>query len=110
MSDRHFSHWPRLLPRHLTVPAMHLYRNIEVSAMRFPAKTALVFYDSIVSYARLQDETERLAGYLQQVCGVKKGDRVLLYMQNSPQFVLGYYAILSASILVKRLRKRSDLR
>ena len=63
MSDRHFPHWPRMLPRHLTVPATHLYRNIEVSAMRYPDKAALVFYDSIVSYARLQDETERLAGY-----------------------------------------------
>ncbi len=100
MSDRHFQHWPRLLPRHLTVPATHLYRNIEVSAMRFPDKAALVFYDAPISYARLQDETERLAGFLQAVCGVKKGDRVLLFMQNSPQFVIGYYAILRADAVV----------
>jgi fatty-acyl-CoA synthase len=33
---------------------------------------------------------------LQQRCGVRKGDRVLLYLQNSPQFVTGYYAILRA--------------
>src|SRR3990167_2539550 len=100
MSDRHFAHWPRTLPRHLTVPATHLYRNIEVSAMRYPTKAALVFYDSVVSYARLQDETERLAAHLQQVCGVRKGDRVLLYMQNSPQFVIGFYAILRADAVV----------
>lgn len=100
MSDRHFAHWPRMLPRHLTVPATHLYRNIEVSALRYPDKAALVFYDSVVSYARLQDETERLAAHLQQVCGVRKGDRVLLYMQNSPQFVIGFYAILRADAVV----------
>ena len=100
MSDRHFAHWPHLLPRHLTVPATHLYRNIEVSAMRYPDKAALVFYDSVLSYARLQDETERLAAHLQQACGVRKGDRVLLYMQNSPQFVIGYYAILRADAVV----------
>ena len=100
MSDRHFAHWPHLLPRHLTVPATHLYRNIEVSAMRYPDKAALVFYDSALSYARLQDETERLAAHLQQACGVRKGDRVLLYMQNSPQFVIGYYAILRADAVV----------
>jgi fatty-acyl-CoA synthase len=100
MSNRHLVHWPRNLPHHLSVPATHLYRNIEVSAMRFPDKAALVFYDTPVSYARLQDETERLAGFLQQVCRVKKGDRVLLYMQNSPQFVIAYYAILRADAVV----------
>jgi hypothetical protein len=31
---------PRMLPRHLTVPETHLYRNVEVSAMRFPDKAA----------------------------------------------------------------------
>lgn len=100
MSDRHLAHWPRLLPHHLTVPATHLYRNVEVSAMRYPDKAALVFYDSAISYARLQDESERLAAHLQQRCGVQKGDRVLLYMQNSPQFVIGYYAILRADAVV----------
>ncbi len=100
MSDRHLAHWPRLIPQHLTVPAMHLYRNLEVSALRFASKAALVFYDSRIDYAQLQSETERLAGHLQQVCGVQKGDRVLLYMQNSPQFVIAYYAILRADAVV----------
>ena len=30
----------------------------------------------------------------------RRGDRVLLYMQNSPQFVIGYYAILRADAMV----------
>ena len=100
MSKRHLAHWPRLLPQHLTLPATHLYRNLEVSAMRYPDKAALVFYDSAISYARLQDESERLAAHLQQRCGVRRGDRVLLYLQNSPQFVIGYYAILRADAVV----------
>ena len=100
MSKRHLAHWPRLLPQHLTLPATHLYRNLEVSAMRYPDKAALVFYDSAISYARLQDESERLAAHLQQRCGVCRGDRVLLYLQNSPQFVIGYYAILRADAVV----------
>ena len=100
MSKRHLAHWPRLLPQHLTLPATHLYRNLEVSAMRYPDKAALVFYDAAISYARLQDESERLAAHLQQRCGVRRGDRVLLYLQNSPQFVIGYYAILRADAAV----------
>ena len=82
MSKRHLAHWPRLLPQHLTLPTTHLYRNLEVSAMRYPDKAALVFYDAAISYARLQDESERLAAHLQQRCGVRRGDRVLLYLQK----------------------------
>ncbi|HYR25671.1 MAG TPA: long-chain fatty acid--CoA ligase [Aquabacterium sp.] len=100
MSDRHLVHWPPQVPRHLEVPATHLYANVERSARQFPDKPYFVFYDSPLSFARFQDETERLAGYLQQVCGVNKGDRVLLYMQNSPQYALAYYAILRADAVV----------
>ena len=31
---------------------------------------------------------------------MRKGDRVLLLMQNSPQFVIGYYGILRANAVV----------
>jgi len=52
-----------------------------------------------ISYRELQNQAERLAGYLQQA-GVKDGDRVLLYMQNSPQYIIGYFAILRANAVV----------
>ncbi|MDX9845290.1 MAG: long-chain fatty acid--CoA ligase [Aquabacterium sp.] len=100
MSDRHFAHWPSNLPRHLTVPATNLYRNVEFSAARYPDKAALIFYDGITTYREFDDQIQRLAGFLQQDCGVARGDRVLLYMQNSPQFVIAYYAILRADAVV----------
>ncbi|TAK85221.1 MAG: long-chain fatty acid--CoA ligase [Aquabacterium sp.] len=96
----HRAVWPPGLPHHLALPETHLFHNVEVSAQRFPDKPYLIFYDTQISYARFKDEAERLAGYLQQACGVKRGDRVLLFMQNSPQFVLAYYAILRADAVV----------
>jgi len=86
MSDRHLAHWPDQVPRHLDVPATHLYANVERAAAQHPDKPYFIFYDTPLSYGQFHVETERLAGYLQQVCGVRKGDRVLLYMQNSPQY------------------------
>ncbi len=100
MSDRHFAHWPRFTSRHMTVPATNLCYNAEVSARRYPDKPYLIFYDTPITFAEFLDETERLAGFLEQECGVAKGDRVLLYMQNSPQFIIGYYAILRANAVV----------
>ncbi|WP_151638449.1 long-chain fatty acid--CoA ligase [Noviherbaspirillum aerium] len=100
MSDRHLAFWPALQPRHLTIPQTHLFYNVEVSATRFPDKPYLIYYGTPLSYAQFRDEAERIAGYLQQQCGVKKGDRVLLYLQNSPQFILAYYGILRADAVV----------
>ncbi len=100
MSARHFPHWPAGLPRHLTLPQTNLWYNVEVSATRYPDKPFIIYYDSPLSYAEFRDQCERIAGYLQQVCGVKAGDRVLLYMQNSPQWVLAYYGILRANAVV----------
>ncbi|MEW1784699.1 long-chain fatty acid--CoA ligase [Arthrobacter sp. NPDC080086] len=93
-------HWPAHLPRHLTLPATNLYFNAEVSAARYPDKPFIVFYDTPITFAEFKEETERIAGYLQQRCGVKTGDRVLLYMQNSPQWMLAYYGILRANAVV----------
>ena len=53
-----------------------------------------------MSFAEFHDEAERIAGFLEQRCGVRKGDRVLLLMQNSPQFMIGYYGILRANAVV----------
>ena len=96
----HFQHWPPRVPRHLTLPQTNVFHNAEVSAARYPDKPFIVFYDTAVTFAEFKDEAERIAGHLQHECGVKAGDRVLLYMQNSPQWVLAFYAILRANAVV----------
>lgn len=98
MSGSHLRSWAQPTPRHLTVPETDLFYNVEVSARRFSDKPFLIFYDTPVSFSRFRDEAERLAAWLQQQ-GVSKGDRVLLNMQNCPQFALSYYAILRANAI-----------
>lgn len=100
MMYRHFSFWPKRLSRSLTVPKTNVYDNLEVSARRYPDKIAVQYYSSGLTYRQLCDEVNALAGYLQNELGVAKGDRVLLYMQNSPQFIVAYYAILRANAVV----------
>jgi fatty-acyl-CoA synthase len=92
--------WPRQMPMSLTVPDTTLWYNVEVSARRYPQKAATIFYESRVSYAQFKQQAEALAGFLQRHCAIAHGDRVLLDMQNSPQFALGYYAILRAGAIV----------
>lgn len=98
--DRHLPYWPPGMPRSVDVPQGSVYENVAAVAARDAEGAALYYYGERISFARLKSEADVLAGYLQQRCGVKKGDRVLLYLQNSPQFVIAYYAVLRADAVV----------
>ncbi len=84
----------------MALPETSLYGNLAATAARYPEKTAVNYYDTPLSYARFRQEVDALAGFLQQRAGVKRGDRVLLFMQNSPQFMIAFYAILRADAMV----------
>lgn len=92
--------WPARAPRSLPLPETSLHYNLEVSANRYPERPAILYYGTEISFSRLYAEAEALAGFLQQDLDVEKGDRVMLYMQNSPQFVAAYYAVLRAGAVV----------
>ena len=100
MPDPHLAHWPPALPQHLTLPQTNVFYNVEVSAARFPDKPFIVFYDTPITFSHFLAEAERIAGFLQHECGVQAGDRVLLYLQNSPQWILAFHAILRANAVV----------
>jgi fatty-acyl-CoA synthase len=92
--------WPKDLPRTLTLPATSVWYNLEVTARRYPTKAAFICYDSVLTFERLHAEALALAGFLQQRCGVAKGERVVIFAQNSFQFAIAYYAILRADAVV----------
>ncbi len=100
MQPSDYAAWPKQFPTSLTVPKTTLCYNLEVAARRYPNKAAIIFYDSRITYAEFHRQVEALAGFLRIRCKVKQGDRVLLDLQNSPQFLIGYYAILRADAVV----------
>ena len=53
-----------------------------------------------MTYAELLRQVDALAGYLQNVCGVRRGDRVMIALQNSPQYVMAYYAVMRADAVI----------
>ncbi|EGL82969.1 AMP-dependent synthetase and ligase [Caldalkalibacillus thermarum TA2.A1] len=60
---------------------------------QFAQHTALIFYGRKLSFAEVKNEVDRLATALSRL-GVGKGDRVALFLLNSPQFVISYFAVL----------------
>ena len=95
----HHAVWPKRLPLSLTVPQTSLWMNLQVSAMRFPDKLALVFMGQTWTYVQLRNAVEHVASAL-RLMGVQKGDRVVLNMQNCPQLVMTHFAILRLDAVV----------
>jgi fatty-acyl-CoA synthase len=95
----HHKFWPQRLPHSITPPATSLWHNLVVSALRYPHKPALHFFDRAYSYAELLQKSERLAQHLSRL-GVNSGDRVVLLMQNCPQWVIAHFAILRLDAVV----------
>ena len=98
-SRPHFKFWPKRRPHAITIPATSLWENLAISARRYPDKAATIFFNRVLSYAQLQAAAERLAAKLQSL-GVKKGDRVLVDMQNAPQLIIAHFAIFRADAAV----------
>ena len=95
----HYAFWPKRLPHKLTAPQTSLWMNLQISAMRFPNKLALVFMGQQWTYSQLQNQAEVIASALSKM-GVQKGDRVVLDMQNCPQLVITHFAILRLDAVV----------
>ena len=95
----HEAFWPSRLPASLTPAVTSLWMNLWVSALRFPDKNALVFMGRAWSYREVLQAAEKIATHLAQ-CGVQRGDRVVLDMQNCPQLVITHFAILRLDAVV----------
>jgi long-chain acyl-CoA synthetase len=59
---------------------------------KYPDRTAIVYLGERFSFARLRDLSERFAGALSDM-GVKKGDRVMIYISNCAQWVIAFLGI-----------------
>jgi fatty-acyl-CoA synthase len=77
-----------------------VHELLEVSARRYPEKPATLFFGAELRYRDAEEQTLRLAGFLQKACGLRPGERVLVDLQNSPQFLIACYAILRADAVM----------
>ena len=95
----HHAIWPVRLPRELVLPETSLWFNTEVVAKRYPNKPAYLFFGQALTFRQLHDQAVALAGWL-QAHGVARGDRVIVFMQNCPQFSVAVQGILRADAVV----------
>ncbi|MFQ5986338.1 MAG: long-chain fatty acid--CoA ligase [Thermoplasmata archaeon] len=87
--------WPEGVPETLEYPEMPLYQLLQDTAARVPEHPVTIFYNREMTYGELDALSDKMAVRLQQL-GVKKGDRVALFLPNCPQFLISHFGILKA--------------
>ena len=84
----------------VTIPQRLLGDALLFSARNNPYKTAIIFNAKEYSYLSLKENAEKLANYLISA-GITKGDRVVIFMNNSWYSVASIYGVtLSGGVFV----------
>jgi len=85
--------YPEGVPYDVEVPDRSLPEVFDEVAAKYSGRTALAFYGNNITYEKLREEVNRFATALHDL-GISKGDRVALYLLNSPQYVIAYLGAL----------------
>lgn len=99
--DEHpwFQHYDDGVPRSIEYPEVPLQYFLEEAAQEFPDRPVSIFKGAEITYAEMDKLTDRLSAALADL-GVRKGTPVAIFMPNSPQFVMAFYAVLKAGGIV----------
>src|SRR3954452_12673903 len=89
--------WPADVPREVRYPLgeVTVTAHLRHWARERGDRPAVVLGDRTLTYAQLDEQSDRLAAYLVED-GVRRGDRVAVFMGNSLEFVLAFHAVLKA--------------
>lgn len=78
---------------------MNISKLLERNARKYPLHEAIITSNNRLNYKELNRLVTKLASSLQQN-GVKQGDKVILFMPNTPEFVISYFAVLRLGAIV----------
>lgn len=100
MSDRPWlDRYDDDVPQNIDYPKVPLFHFLEESARTCPDTPCTIFKGAKITYREMNDITDCLAAGLADL-GVKKGDRVGIFIPNTPQFVMAYFAALKIGAVV----------
>jgi long-chain acyl-CoA synthetase len=84
---------------HIDYPEIPLFELLSIAASKYPDSACTIFKGARITFREMEEITDRLAAGLASI-GVRKGDRVGIFMPNTPQFVMAYFAVLKLGGIV----------
>ncbi len=103
--------WPKDVPKSIHYPELSLGQMLHKTAQDFPESPSLYYSKQKITYSELETLAGRFGKALQER-GVRKGDRVALYLPNIPEFVVAYYGVLrigAIGVAISPLYKEREL-
>ncbi len=94
-------HYPPGVPHDVDTLAYSSLTDVfEQSCARFGDKPAFSSMGTPLSYAQVERMTRDFAAYLQQECGLERGDRLALMMPNVLQYPIAVFGAFRAGLVV----------
>ncbi|MCC6260567.1 MAG: long-chain fatty acid--CoA ligase [Anaerolineales bacterium] len=93
------AHYDKGVPQTIEYPQAPLFHFLEEAARKYPDRACTIFKGAVISYKEMSALSDHVAAALVEL-GVKKGDRVGIFMPNLPQFVIAFFGILKAGGVV----------
>ena len=93
-----YKFWPEGVPKHIEYPEIPLFDFLRRTAQSHPNHVALVYFDREVTYKELDVASDKFATALGDM-GVKKGDKVAIFLPNIPQFIVSYYGAIKTGAI-----------
>jgi long-chain acyl-CoA synthetase len=103
--------WPEDVPHNITEYEKPLFSLLDDTAREFPDATYTIFEDVPRTYAQVKDTADRIANFLASR-GIRKGDRVAIFLPNLPHYPEIFFGILKAGgvcVTCNPLYKASEL-
>ena len=107
----HSPKWPEGVPHQLSGYEKPLFSILDTTASQYPDKTYTIFADASRTFAQVKDVADRVANFLVSR-GIKKGDRVGIFLPNVPHYPSIFFGILKAGaicVTCNPLYKASEL-
>src|SRR5437667_2146231 len=92
-------HYSSFVPPDLTTNFSNGLEMFLATVKAMPDQAATYYFDETITYSELDRKSTALAAALKER-GVAYGDRVALYLQNTPQFLIAMYAIWKVGAIV----------
>src|SRR3970040_1204323 len=87
------------VPTALKYPQIPVFKLLENSAQSYPQRDALIFLGKRINYSQLLNLSNQFASSLVKL-GIKKGERIALFLPNTPHMIIAFYGALKAGAIV----------
>ena len=94
-------HYPDGTPKVLEFdPRRTLVTLLDESEAKYSSHLAFTNFDVSIDYTKIAEDSRSFAAYLQNVLGLKKGDRIAMMMPNLLQYPIAIFGALRAGLIV----------